>query len=147
MTEPVRKSLLNLTVSVGGIAIDQGGGENDFVSITSPQNFDTKTGVHGDVVFYDMPGSVYEVSITLLETAPLNENLQNLYAAQKTSPTSGPTTVTIADKATGERLSGPAMVVKPPDVTKTAEVQNYEWTIHLASREGIQYQTPAPYIP
>lgn len=142
-----RKSMLNLSVSIGGIVVAQGGGENDFISITSPAQFGSKTGVHGDVVFFDTPANVYEITLNLLETADLNEALQNMLASQKASPVAGPTTMAIVDIGTGERLSGQAMIVKDPDRSKGAEAGNYEWQIHLASPEGVQYQAPVPIIP
>lgn len=141
-----RKSILNLSVSLGGIVV-AAGGDGDFVDITAPQKFGSKTGVHGDVTYFDTPNNVYEISLSMMETSPLNEALQNAYAAQQRSSSSGPTTMVIADIGTGERLSGPAMIMKEPDRKKSAEVATYTWLIHLASVEGTQYQTPTPIIP
>lgn len=146
MADIKRKSMQDLAVSIGGLAIDQGGGESDFVSVTSPQRFDSKTGVHGDVVFFDIPGTIYEVSITTLETSPINESLQGLFGDSLRSTSSGPYTMTIADRATGERLSGQALIVQEPDRTKKAEAGSYEWKLHIASPDGWQYQTATPIV-
>lgn len=135
----VRKSMRDLNFVIGGILVSQGGGENDFITVTSPQRYGSKTGVHNDVVFFDTPNSVYEITITTLETSSVNEDLQNIFAAQNASQTQGPWTTQIEDIGTGEELSGKAMIVKEPDKTKTAEVQNYEWTLHLASKDGWKY--------
>lgn len=144
---PTRKSMKNLAVSIGGIVVVRGGGEGDFIQTTAPTQFATKTGVHGDVVFFDTPDNVYEVTLTTLETQALNESLQGLFTSQKASSTQGPFTMTIQDVGTGERLSGPTMIIKGPDVAKTAEAQNYDWMLHLASEEGWQFQVPQPITP
>lgn len=142
-----RKSMKDLVVSIGGLVIVRGGGEGDFIQTTAPQQIDTKTGVHDDVVFFDMPNVVYEVTIVALETQDLNEELQAIRTSQRQSSSQGPFTMTIADVGTGERLSGLAMITKEPDVNKQAEAQNYEWQLHLASPEGWQFQAPTPAIP
>ena len=107
-----RKSMRDLNVSIGGVLISQGGGENDFVSVTSPQQFASKTGVHGDVVFYDMANKIYEVTITTMETSAVNEDLQGLFNSQLESETQGPWNMQIEDVGTTEELSGRAMLVK-----------------------------------
>ena len=140
MAEITRKSMKNLNVSVGGLLISEGGGESDFVTVTSPQRFGSKTGVHGDAVFFDMPAVIYEVSINTIETSTVNADLQDLFNAQLVDQTQGPWDMQIEDVGTNEELSGLAMIVKEPDRTKTAEAGNYEWQLHLAVPDGAQYR-------
>jgi len=75
-----------------------------------------------------------------METSAVNEDLQGLFNSQLDSETQGPWNMQIEDVGTTEELSGRAMLVKEPDRTKTAEAQNYEWTIHLAVFDGAQYR-------
>ena len=142
-----RKSMLNLTFSLGGVIVLEGGGEGEFLDITSPEQFGAKTGVHGDVVFFDTPNNVYELTVTLLETSPFNAALQGVLQAQKLSSVSGPSTLVINDIGTQERFTGQAMITKEPDRKKAAEATNYVWKILASSREGFQYQGPTPIIP
>lgn len=136
-----RKSILDLHVTIGGLLISQGAGENDFVSVTSPQRFGSKTGVQGSVVFYDMPNAIYEVTVSLLETSEANQDMQALFNSQLASSSNGPWNTQIEDTGTGEELSGKSMITKEPDRTKTAEAQNYEWTLHLALPDAAQYNS------
>jgi len=137
----VRKSMLDINLVIGGIDISEGGGESDFISVTAPQRFDGKTGVHNDGVLYDTPDAFYEATITLLETAEANSDLQGLFNAQLTDQNQGPYTFQVEDIGTTEELSGKAMIIKEPDRSKTAEAQNYEWQLKVFSRLGWQYRS------
>ncbi len=134
-----RKSLANVGMSIGGVLITAGGGDGEFVSITSPERGGSKHGVHGDAVFYDTPNPLYEVTITLIETATANASLQELYNAQVSGATLGTYDFVLEDTGTSEVLAGQAMITKEPDRTKQAEAQNYQWTIHVASDVPFEY--------
>ncbi len=141
-----RKSILDLTVAIGGLNIGQGGGEGDFLEVTSPEQTTAKTGIHGDVVFHDTPNNVYGVNLSLLDTSPLNSSMVDILSSQRGSSSQGPTSMTITDSATGFRLSGQVMITKEPDITENAESQNRQWQLMLASPDGIQYQTATPIV-
>ena len=135
-----RKSVKNINVTIGGILISAGAGENDFVSVTSPERFGSKHGVQGDGVFYDMPNPIYEVTITTLETSEVNEDLQDLFNTQIENPLNGPYTFQLEDVGTSEELQGKCMITKEPDRAKTAEANSYVWTMHVMAANAAQYR-------
>jgi hypothetical protein len=113
--------------------ISEGGGEGEFVAVTAPQRAGSKAGVHGDAVMFDTPNPIYEVTLTLLETANANRTLQSLYNAQVARTSTGTLDFMLEDVGTGETMSGQALIVKEPDRGKTAEAGNYQWMLHVAS--------------
>lgn len=141
------KSLSNVGLSVGGVVISEGGGEGEFVSITSPARAGSKGGVHGDAVLFDMPGSIYEVTITLLETSSANRDLQELYNAFVDRSTEGSLDFSLEDTGTGETLSGQCVITKEPDRSKSAEPADYQWTLHVASASPWSYSDRTVIVP
>jgi len=115
------------------VTISEGGGDGEFVQVTAPQRAASKGGVHGDAVLYDTPSIIYEVTVTLLETAWANRALQELYAAQVGLVTEGSLDFMLEDVGTGETLSGQCVITKEPDRAKAAEAANYQWSLHVAS--------------
>lgn len=142
-----RKSILDLGLSIGGVVASEGGGEGEFVAVTSPTRGGSKTGVHGDAVLYDMPGSIYEVTVTTLETSKLNSDLQSLYNAQVDRTTTGTLDFSLEDVGTAETLSGQCIFVKEPDRSKAAEAVNYQWTLHVASASPWSYSERSVIVP
>lgn len=133
MATVYRKALAQVGLSIGGVVISEGGGDGEFVSVTSPARAGSKGGVHGDAVLFDIPASIYEVTVTLLETATANRDLQSLYNAQVDRTTEGSLDFVLEDVGTGETLSGQCVITKEPDRGKAAEPANYQWTMHVAS--------------
>lgn len=142
MADITRKSISDLAVSIGGLNIAQGGGQDDFVEITSPEQMTMVTGVHGDVITFDTPNNVYPVNLSLLETSPVNSSLADIRTQQRASSTSGPFAVTFQDTNTGETLNGEAVITKEPDITFNAAANNRQWQLMVASPRGIEYQAP-----
>ena len=134
-----RKSISNIGLAIGGVIISEGGGDGEFVTITSPERGQAKGGVHGDAVLYDMPNSIYEVQITLLETSDANSSLQTLYNAQVSRSTTGSLDFVMEDVGTSEILAGQCIFVKEPDREKAAEPSNYQWQLRVASDTPFQY--------
>jgi hypothetical protein len=134
-----RKSIHTFALSVGGVLITEGGGDGEYFSCTAPEIGGSKAGVHGDAVLYDMPGTIYEVQVTFLETAAENSRLQTLLNAQRSRETTGTLDFSVEDTGTGETMSGQCIFTKGPDRGKTAEAGNYQWTLHVASEEGWEY--------
>ncbi len=128
-----RKSLSNVGLSIGGNVFAEGGGDGEFIAVTSPTRAGSKTGVHGDAVLFDTPNPIYEVTLTLLETTIANGIMQSLYNAQISRTFTGTLDFTLEDIGTGETLSGQALITKEPDRSKAAEAANYQWTLHVAS--------------
>jgi len=136
-----RKSIANIGLAIGGVLISEGGGESDFLTITSEARGGSKAGVHGDVVFYDLPaGSRYTATLSLLETSTSNKLVQELFNAQYDGTTSGTYTFSFEDVGTTEEFSGQCLIVKEPDRKKTAEAGSYEWEIHISSPTPFRYR-------
>jgi len=139
--------MANINLTIGGLDISSGGGENDFVSTTEPQTMDTKTGVHNDGVAYDTPNSWVEVTITTLEQSSVNSDLQGLYNAQRSNSSIGGYDFQVEDIGTEEELQGTAFIVKPPDRNKGAEAVNYEWMLHVFAPDGWVYRSRGAVVP
>jgi len=142
-----RKSLANVGLSIGGNVITEGGGDGEFIAITSPARAGSKIGVHGDAVFFDTPNPIYEVTLTLLETAEANSVIQTLYNAQVDRSTTGTLDFMCEDTGTTETFSGQCLITKEPDRAKAAEAGNYQWTIHVASENPWSYSERSVIVP
>ena len=147
MSTVYRKSLSDVGLSVAGNVISEGGGDGEFVTVTSPERGGSKAGVHGDAVLYDTPNPIYEVTITLLETSWNNRVLQALYNAQVSRTTLGTLDFSLEDFGTGETFSGQCIFTKEPDRNKQAEVQNYTWTLHVATVAPWSYSDRVVIVP
>lgn len=147
MATTYRKSISNIGLVIGGIIITEGGGDGEFISITSPERGQAKGGVHGDAILYDMPNSIYEVQITLLENSAGNIALQTLYNAQVARTTLGSLDFMMEDIGTGETLAGQAIFVKEPDREKAAEPSNYQWQLRVASQTPFEYSFRTVVVP
>ena len=134
-----RKSIANIGLSIGGVIISEGGGDGEFITITSPERGGSKSGVHGDGVLYDTPNGLYEVQITLLETSEANSLLQDLYNNQVSRTTTGTLDFSLEDVGTTELLAGQCIFIKEPDREKAAEASNYQWMLHVYSEVPFQY--------
>jgi hypothetical protein len=142
-----RKSLHQVGLSIGGNVISEGGGDGEFVTVTSPERAGSKAGVHGDAVLYDTPNPIYEVTVTLIETAVANRVMQSLYNAQVERTFEGTLDFMLEDTGTAETLSGQAVITKEPDRAKAAEAANYQWTLHVASQSPWGYSDRVVIVP
>lgn len=119
-------------LSIAGILIQQGGGEGEFFTLTLPQGFDAKTGVHGDVVSYKLGAEVAEGKLTLLDPSPSNADLFALYQADKLSPVgAGLGDFLLEDINSAMEITGKCRIVQPPEISKRDEAQNFTWTIQV----------------
>ena len=144
MATMYRKSLSQVALSVGGIVISEGGGDGEFVSVTSPERMTATGGVHGDAILSDTPNSIYEVTVTLLEPAFANSLLQTLYNAQFAFGIApGSYDFILEDVGTGETLSGQCGIIKEPDRGKAAEPSNYQWELRVLSATPWTYSERA----
>jgi hypothetical protein len=147
MAQNYRKSIANVGLSIGGVNISEGGGENEFVTVTPPERGGGKAGVHGDTALWDIPGGVYEVQITLLESAEANRNLQNIFNEQIDRTTEGSLDFSLEDTGTGETFSGQCIFKKEPDRAKAAEEGNYQWDLLVSSQTGWTYSDRTVIVP
>ena len=124
--------IAGVNLSIAGILIQQGGGEGGFITVTLPQGFDAKTGVHGDVVSFAKGDEVAEVKLTLLDPSPSNQDLFTLYQLDKDSPVgAGIGDFILEDLNSTMEITGQCRIVQPPAVDKRDEAQNFEWTIQV----------------
>ena len=125
-------SLDAVNLSIAGLLIEAGGGDDGFVQINLPEGFGSKSGVHGDVVTYKMGNNVAECTLTLLDPSPANEDLFALYYSDIDSETgAGVGDFLLEDLNSNMEITGQCRLTKPPDVQKTNEAQSYEWSFHV----------------
>ena len=122
----------NVNLSISGILITAGGGDDGFVSIDMPEGFGAKSGVHGDVVSYKLGNNVADGTLTLLDPSNSNADLFALYFADRHSPTGvGVGNFLLEDLQTNMELTGRCRLTKPPRIQKTAETQSFEWAFQV----------------
>jgi hypothetical protein len=121
-----------VNLSICGILIEAGGGDDGFVQINLPEGFGAKSGVHGDVVTYKMGNNIAEGTLTLLDPSPANEDLFALYYSDIDSETGvGVGDFLLEDLNSNLEITGTCRLTKVPDIQKTNEAQSFEWSFHL----------------
>jgi hypothetical protein len=119
-------------LSFAGILIKNGGGDGGWVEVEMPQKFDSKSGVHGDVVTYKMGDEVATVRLTLLQQSTYNESLMEVYVADTNSNAgAGVGTLLLDDLNSGFEISGTARITQAPTFNIQAEAQEVVWTMQL----------------
>lgn len=132
MPETFIHSIDAYTLYFAGIDIKNGGGDGGFIEIELPQKFDSKSGVHGDVVTYKMGDAVTPVRITLLQQSTYNADLAEVYVADENSVSgAGIGSFLVDDLNSGLEISGNARIVQPPTFNVQAEAQEVVWNLHL----------------
>jgi hypothetical protein len=142
MAEVHTYDLEAVTVSIAGILVSEGGGDDGFLTITFAEGFGSKAGVHGDVVTYKMgTDAVAEGTLTLLDPSPSNQSLFALYQADKLSITgAGVGDFILEDLNSNLEITGKCRLTKRPDVSKAAESGSFEWGFQI-------YQPTVNYRP
>ena len=124
------------TLNFAGILIDGGGGDGGFIELELPQKFDSKSGVHGDVVTYKMGNAVSTLRLTLLQQALANESLFSLHEADKLSDSgAGVGDLILEDLNSGLEVNGRARITQAPTFNIQAESQEMTWTLHVFQAE------------
>ena len=125
-------SLDAVKLSIAGILIEAGGGEDGFFELTLPEGFGAKSGVHGDVASYKLGAGVAEGKLTLLDPSSVNEDLFELYQADRDSDSgSGVGDFQMEDLNSHMEITGQCRLTQPPAISKTAEVQSFVWALHV----------------
>lgn len=119
-------------LSFAGLIVKNGAGDGGFVEVEFPQKFDSKSGMHGDVVTYKMGDEVSTVRITLLQQSTYNEQLAEIYATDVNSNAgAGVGLFMLEDLNTDLEISGNARIIQAPTFNIQAEAQEVVWTLHL----------------
>jgi hypothetical protein len=136
MAQPHIHSIDAYTLYFAGILIDGGGGDGGWVEIELPQKFDSKSGVHGDVVTYKLGNNVATCKITLLQQAAVNSALFALHRIDTLTPTgAGVGDFILEDLNSGLEVSGRARIIQAPSFNIQAEAQEIVWTLHVFDAE------------
>jgi hypothetical protein len=121
---------VNLTIA--GILIEAGGGDDGFVSVDLPEKFASKSGVHGDVVTFKMGNNVATGTLTLLDPSIVNEDLFALFYTDVDSESgAGVGDFILEDTNSDMEITGQCRLTKMPNVQKTAEAQSFEWSFEV----------------
>lgn len=119
--------LSNCTLTICGILVS-GGGQGGFFKVTTPERFQMKSGVHGDVISYKTGENVYPFELTLLPTSPTNEELTSLVSNDLASVTGeGVGDLLFEDRTSGFTVRGKARLAGFPERSETAEPQDVTW--------------------
>lgn len=119
-------------LSFAGVNVRNGGGDGGWVEIELPQKFDSKSGVHGDVVTYKLGNEVATVRVTLLQQSSYNEDLMQVYVADTLSDSgAGVGSFILDDTNSGFEVSGDARIIQAPTFNIQAESQEVVWTLQL----------------
>jgi hypothetical protein len=73
--------------------------------------------------------------------------MQTMANAQFDRTTEATLDFTLEDTGTGETLAGQALFIKEPDRAKTAEAQDYVWTLHVATDSPWAYSDRVVIVP
>lgn len=131
-TDTYIHSIDAFSLSFAGISIVGGGGDGGWVELELPQKFDSKSGVHGDIVTYKLGNQVSTVRITQLKESPHNESLMEIYVADSLDPSgAGIGSFILEDANSGLEFSGDARIIQAPTYNIQAESQEVVWTLHL----------------
>ncbi len=132
MAETFIHSIDAYALSFAGISIKNGGGDGGFVEVELQQKFDSKSGVHGDVVTYKMGDQVAPVRLTLIQQSSYNESLMSVYVADTNSNAgAGIGSFLLDDVNSGFEVSGDARIIQAPTFNIQAEAQEVTWTFQL----------------
>lgn len=124
------------TLNFAGILIDGGGGDGGFIEVELPQVFDSKSGVHRDVVTYKLGNAVTTLRLTLLQQAAVNEDLFAIHDADQLSETgAGIGDLILEDLNSGLEINGSARIMQAPSFNIQAEAQEMTWLLHIFHAE------------
>lgn len=117
-----------VNLSIAGIEISQGGGTDGFVEITPPKNFEHVDGVDGESISYRAASKTATFTLTLLESADVNEDLIGLINADlEANDGSGIGDFLLEDLNFGHEFAGRCRLDGYPSAGKQAEAGNWQY--------------------
>lgn len=124
------------TLSIGGLLIDSGFADGEYVSIEpQTEDFTDKVGADGSVVRSKTNDQRATMKVKLLATSRGNALLTQLRNLAMSTPNGADVGAFILrDRSTGVILAraAQAWVMKPPTLARAREVSEYEWTLRAA---------------
>ena len=122
-----------------GTDIESGFGDGAAIMIKkATPDFTTKVGADGSVTRSKNGSQLYEVTITLLQTASGNAKLSAINLLDTSKPNgAGIGPLMIADRqGTSLFFAKKAWIVQPPDVEYNQEVTNRAWTLAAVANKN-----------
>lgn len=129
-----------ITIVLGGIIIDTGFAEDEFVSVTqNAQDFEMVVGVDGDVTRSKTNDHTGRVTLSLMQSSPLNAALSTLNNLDRKTPNgAGIVPLLIKDRSgTSLYVASKAWIAKPPDAPFAKKASARQWLIDVADLERL----------
>ena len=131
-----------ISITFGGVPIESGRGNDEFVSIVQPEDtFTVQTGVDGEVTRSENKGAaaIREVTITLRRTSRGNAVLSAMHKGDVAiAGGSGIAPLAIVDLQGASLFVSPeAWIKKWPDDKHAAEAPTVEWTFTATHPEQV----------
>lgn len=123
---------------LGGITVDSGRGDDEFISISHPEEgFTYKKGVDGEGTRSAMTGDMALVTLTVMRTSEANAKLSALYILDKKTPGgAGVVPIMIRDRQGLSLFAGlSAWITKLPDDNYKKEADTIQWQIAVDNPE------------
>lgn len=122
-------NLRQINLSLYGVPILAGGGTDGFISITTPQYFDSVDGVHGDGAHFRTGNTTGSFQLTLLQTSEYNVVLTSIVNVSLDNPlTNGQGVFNLKSLKDGLTITGDCVLNGYPNtMTFSSEVSNFQW--------------------
>lgn len=109
-------------LSMFGLQIAEGGGDDGFITVTTEDQFASKTGVHGDTVTFRTGNTKATFELKILSTAPINEDLFDIINSDiEASSGSGKGDFLLEDMNSSFEVVGQCRILAYPEIVVAAE--------------------------
>jgi hypothetical protein len=109
-------------LSMFGLQIAEGGADDGFITITTEDQFASKTGVHGDTVTFRTGNTKAAFELKVLSTAPINEDLNAILKSNIESTSgAGKGDFLLEDMNSDFEVVGECMLLGYPEIIVAAE--------------------------
>jgi len=129
-----------VTLNFGGIPLDSGRGDDEFVSWSQQEDsFTYKAGVDGEGTRSQSKNFYTVVTITLMASSDGNAKLSVIHNGDiKVGNGAGIAPILIRDRQGTTLLTSPeAWIIKPPDQAKGKEIGPVQWTLGVHAPERL----------
>lgn len=127
-----------ITCIVGGIPLDSGRGDDEFIAIAKVEDtYTAKAGVDGEVTFSESKNNLHTVTITLMQTSSGNALLSALHTGDiKTAGGAGIVPIAIRDEQGRDLfIAAESRITKFPDQSYSKEAGTVQWALLVPNPE------------
>lgn len=128
-------NLQDIALSMFNIQV-QGAGSDGFLELTMPVEIEHVEGQHGDAAHYRTGMRTATGTLSLLQTASVNEDLHSVINEARTSSTNGQGAFHCRIPSTGQVIQGDITLDGYPPTSVQAGVQNYVYSFRVYNVES-----------